>query len=106
MLYGTLVLVSSDDLPDATYTVNLDGTATTNFLSSISQPATVLSADTDILVQFDGLSLREEFVGDTTDVEVRAKITELALKVECSFGSCWKTLLDNDCLILCLMAQQ
>ena len=55
MLYGTLVLVSSDDLPDAPYTVNLDGTATTNFLSSLSQPATVLNADTDILVQFNGL---------------------------------------------------
>ena len=45
MLYGTLVLVSSDDLPDAPYTVNLDGTATTNFLSSLFQPATVLNAD-------------------------------------------------------------
>ena len=55
MLYGTLVLPSSSDQSDATYTVNLDGTSTTNFITSRSSPATVDTADIDILASFSGL---------------------------------------------------
>ena len=53
-LYGTLVPISNDQ-SDATYSVSLDGTATTNFLSSITSSSTVLNADTDFLVSFKGL---------------------------------------------------
>ncbi|KAI1795592.1 hypothetical protein LXA43DRAFT_970492 [Ganoderma leucocontextum] len=54
-LFGTLILPISSDLPDGTYSINLDGTATTNFLSSITASSTVLNADTDFLVSFKGL---------------------------------------------------
>lgn len=53
-LYGTLVPISNDQ-SDTTYSVSLDGTATTNFLSSITTSSTVLNADTDLLVSFNGL---------------------------------------------------
>ena len=53
-LFGTLVLplVESQDIPEATYTVTLDGTATTNFIASLSKPAVVQNAATDVLVSF------------------------------------------------------
>ena len=54
-LFGTLVLPSSESSKDATYTVTLDGSATTNFLSHVSQPSTVDDAATDVLVQFENL---------------------------------------------------
>ncbi len=54
-LYGTLVPISNDQPDTTTYSVNLDGTDTTNFLSSITTSSTVLNADTDFLVSFKGL---------------------------------------------------
>ncbi len=56
-LFGTLVLPldQSVDIPDATYSVILDGTATTNFIASLSKPAIVQDAATDILVSFRNL---------------------------------------------------
>ncbi|TFK80327.1 hypothetical protein K466DRAFT_637744 [Polyporus arcularius HHB13444] len=56
-LFGTLVLPldQSLDIPDATYSVILDGTATTNFIASLSKPAIVQDAATDILVSFRNL---------------------------------------------------
>lgn len=47
-------------------------------------------------MQFGALSFRKESVGDAANVEVGVKVTELALEVECSFGSCWKALLGSD----------
>lgn len=49
-----------------------------------------------LLVQFSALSFRKESVGGTANVEAGVKVTELALEVECSFGSCWQTLLGSD----------
>ena len=54
-LFGTLVLPSSGSSTDATYTVTLDGSATTNFLSHVSQTSTIDDAATDVLVQFENL---------------------------------------------------
>lgn len=60
-LFGTLVLPLTNDpgLPDATYTVVLDGTATTNFNQQLSQTPTVDGAATDILVAFRNLPDRQ-----------------------------------------------
>ena len=46
----------SSSSTDATYTVTLDGTATSNFLSNISSSATVNDAATQVLASFQGLS--------------------------------------------------
>ena len=54
-LFGTLVPPVSGS-NDASYSVILDGTATTNFLSSISQQPTVNNAVTDVLVAFSNLA--------------------------------------------------
>ncbi|KAH9942359.1 uncharacterized protein BXZ73DRAFT_87965 [Epithele typhae] len=55
-LFGTLVLPPSGSNLVASYSVNLDGTDTTNFLSNISHSSTVDDAVTDVLVQFKNLS--------------------------------------------------
>ncbi|KAI8994010.1 hypothetical protein BD414DRAFT_411509 [Trametes punicea] len=52
-IFGTLVQPSND--VDVSYTVTLDGTATTNYISNISQVPTVDTAANDVLVAFTGL---------------------------------------------------
>ncbi|KAJ8494992.1 hypothetical protein ONZ51_g1991 [Trametes cubensis] len=53
-IFGTLVQPSND--VDITYTVVLDGTATTNYLYNISTVPTVDTAASDILASFGGLA--------------------------------------------------
>ncbi|KAI0645800.1 hypothetical protein C8Q79DRAFT_926934 [Trametes meyenii] len=54
-IYGTLVQPLADNALDVTYSVVLDGTATTNYFSDISTGAAVGDAETDVLVSFKGL---------------------------------------------------
>ncbi|KAH9892667.1 hypothetical protein C8Q73DRAFT_649267 [Cubamyces lactineus] len=53
-IFGTLVQPSND--VDVSYTVVLDGTATTNYISNISSVPTVDTAANDILASFRGLA--------------------------------------------------
>lgn len=52
-VFGTLTQASSTDL---TYSVILDGTATTNFISHLAPNAVVETAVTDVLASFQGLA--------------------------------------------------
>lgn len=52
-IYGTVTAPSSSAF---TYSVSLDGTSTTNYISSISQVPSVNTASTDILAQFANLT--------------------------------------------------
>lgn len=55
-IFGTLTQAFSTDAPNLTYSVILDGTATTNFISHLSPNAVVETATTDILASFTGLT--------------------------------------------------
>ncbi|KAI0675399.1 hypothetical protein C8Q78DRAFT_1114225 [Trametes maxima] len=54
-IYGTLVQPLANDVLDVTYSVVLDGTATTNYFSDISSGAAVRDAESDVLASFKGL---------------------------------------------------
>ncbi|GBE80613.1 hypothetical protein SCP_0303280 [Sparassis crispa] len=55
-LYGTLILnASTSSAQPLTYSIALDGTPTTNYVSSLSTPATVSSASADVLAGFASL---------------------------------------------------
>ncbi|OBZ70850.1 hypothetical protein A0H81_09220 [Grifola frondosa] len=66
-LHGTLIpiLNTSSDPNAPSYTVTLDGTATTNFLSSLSSPPSVLTASVDVLASFSGLTSGEHQIALT-----------------------------------------
>ncbi|KAI0823615.1 hypothetical protein BC628DRAFT_1324565 [Trametes gibbosa] len=54
-IFGTLTQSLSTNAPDVSYSVILDGTATTNYISHVSPNAVVDSAATDVLASFQGL---------------------------------------------------